>query len=110
MKRFAFARSPWAIAGAVLLAAALGAGVTSLQTRAAGTDSTPHDTRTAQAVSSAKELSHAFRYAAETAGPSVVKIHSHTGAKKVSGTPGMNRMQQNPFKGTPFEDMFPNGI
>ncbi len=109
MKRLSSIRSPWTIAGAVIVAAALGAGITSMQTRAAAPAS-PHDTRDVQAISSAKELSHAFRFAAETAGPSVVKIHSHTGAKKVSGVAGMRGLQQNPFKGTPFEDMFPNGM
>jgi serine protease Do len=100
------------LASMALLAMAAGAGLTNLQGHAAGSDQsakTPHD---AQAISQAKTFSHAFRYAAEQAGPSVVKIRSHTAAKKVKGvTRGKNPFgeRNNPFKGTPFEDMFPDG-
>jgi len=89
-----------------------GAGLTSLQKGAVGADSSAQKTpRDAQAISQAKNFSHAFRYAAEQAGPSVVKIRSHTAAKKVKGvTRGRNSFNgQNPFKGTPFEDMIPDG-
>jgi serine protease Do len=89
-----------------------GAGLTSLQKGAVGADSKTQKTpRDAQAIAQAKNFSHAFRYAAEQAGPSVVKIHSHVAAKKVKGvTRGKNPFNgQNPFKGTPFEDMIPDG-
>jgi serine protease Do len=95
---------------ALVLACSLGAGVTSYvvgQEHATVSTTVHHPIPDAQALSSAKGLSHAFRFAAETAAPSVVKISSHTNAKKVSGVPGGPQMA-NPFKGTPFEDMFPN--
>src|SRR5690606_30986091 len=61
----------------------------------------------------ASSLSKAFREAAAVATPSVVTIKSHAAAKKVSSQPGMRQMPnspfggQNPFKGTPFENMIP---
>jgi serine protease Do len=52
----------------------------------------------------ANALSRAFRNAAEVAMPSVVTIRSKTKAKVVrQGAPAP---QENPFKGTPFEDFF----
>ncbi len=53
----------------------------------------------------ASALSKAFRNAAEVAMPSAVKIHSVTKGKTVRGITGMKG--ENPFKGTPFEEMFP---
>jgi serine protease Do len=112
MRRLYF-QGPWVLASMALLAVGAGAGLTNLQGRMTGQDQstsakTPRD---AQAISQAKSFSHAFRYAAEQAGPSVVKIRSHTAAKKVKGvTRGKNPFGgQNPFKGTPFEDMIPDG-
>ncbi|MBI2825183.1 MAG: Do family serine endopeptidase [Planctomycetia bacterium] len=52
--------------------------------------------------SHAKELSRAFRAAAEATIPSVVTITSQTRASQVRG----NLRGENPFKGTPFEDYF----
>jgi serine protease Do len=105
-------RGPWMAVLAVSLAAGVGAGVTNLQSRVAGQDQNSKSPRDAAAISQAKSFSHAFRYAAELAGPSVVKIRSHTAAKKVKGiSRGGDRFGgENPFKGTPFEDMFPNGF
>ena len=100
-------RGPWMLATVALLATAVGAGVANLQNGANGqTSKSPRD---AAAISQAKSFSNAFRYAAEQAGPSVVKIRVHTAAKKVKG---MTRETpfggHNPFKGTPFEDMIPD--
>ena len=114
MSRFR-SRSPWMAIVALVLACSLGAGVTSYvvgQEHATPVStSVHHPVPDCARSNSAKELSHAFRFAAETAAPSVVKIMSHTNAKKVSGMSGMSEGSQtaNPFKGTPFEDMFPNG-
>src|SRR5262249_16790890 len=47
-------------------------------------------------------------YAAEQAGPSVVKIRSHTAAKTIKGMRHEVPNGRNPFKGTPFEDMIPD--
>ncbi|MDZ4821466.1 MAG: Do family serine endopeptidase [Planctomycetota bacterium] len=75
------------------------------------TTSTIPDRIAKPAVENAKSLSLAFRHAAESATPSVVKISSHTNMKPAkldrSGGPGMG---ENPFKGTPFEDMFRGGM
>ncbi len=98
-------RGPWMLATVALSAIAIGAGVANLQNGANG--QTPKSPRDAAAISQAKSFSNAFRYAAEQAGPSVVKIRSHTAAKKVKGTP-RDFNGRNPFKGTPFEDMIPD--
>jgi serine protease Do len=96
---------------ALVLACGLGVGVTSYvvgQEHATTVSaSVHHPVPDARATNSAKELSHAFRFAADTAAPSVVKIMSHTSGKQVSGMSGGPQMT-NPFKGTPFEDMFPD--
>ena len=70
---------------------------------------------TAEALAHATALSKAFRHAAEHATPSVVVVRSEAKAK-----PGPNRDRQrqrqrqdggeNPFKGTPFEDFFKDGL
>ncbi|MGD9645370.1 MAG: Do family serine endopeptidase [Pirellulales bacterium] len=55
-----------------------------------------------QAISEANQLSKAFRHAAHTAMPTVVKIKARTKQREVA-----NRgSEENPFRGTPFEDMF----
>ncbi len=78
---------------------------------------TPADLKNDSTVNHANALSKAFRDATEVAMPSVVTIKSHTNAKKVSANGGNRQFQfrgvprgQNPFKGTPFEDMFPEGM
>ncbi len=106
-------RGPWLLAALAVAALGAGAGLTQLHGVVSGPEKTPRD---AQAISQAKNFSHAFRYAAEQAGPSVVKIRSHTAAKKVSANRsgrslknGQNQFNgRNPFKGTPFEDMIPD--
>ena len=71
---------------------------------------------TAEALMHANALSRAFRHAAEHAIPSVVVVRSETKAKKVSGNRNPQRRGggggggENPFKGTPFEDFFKNGV
>ena len=63
---------------------------------------------TAEAMSHATALSRAFRHAAEAVSPAVVVVRSEVKARK----PGRGQRDGggNPFKGTPFEDMFPNGV
>ena len=67
---------------------------------------------TAEAMAHATALSKAFRHAAEKATPSVVVVRSEAKAKPAA----RNRQQQrqgggeNPFKGTPFEDFFKDGL
>ena len=71
---------------------------------------------TAEAMMHANSLSKAFRHAAEHATPSVVVVRSETKAKKVSSNRGPRQGQrqgqggENPFKGTPFEDFFKDGM
>lgn len=67
---------------------------------------------TAEAMSHATALSKAFRHAAEHATPSVVVVRSEAKAKPA---PNRDRQRQrgggeNPFKGTPFEDFFKDGL
>ncbi|MFN7813320.1 MAG: trypsin-like peptidase domain-containing protein [Planctomycetia bacterium] len=90
---------------AVALAAALGAA-----TPAARAD---EPAGTAEAMAHATALSKAFRHAAQVATPTVVVVRSETKARKpASGRrqPGRGQNQQNPFKGTPLEEMFPDGL
>ncbi|MFO0943061.1 MAG: PDZ domain-containing protein [Pirellulales bacterium] len=63
-----------------------------------------------QAVASAKSLSTAFRVAADRVSPSVVMIESKSRAASTDQVRKLARPQdgQNPFKGTPFEDLFDN--
>ncbi len=71
-------------------------------------DVTPQEAE--RAVSSAKDLSIAFRVASDKVLPSVVTIETKTKAvavKREAGRRGRGNSQQvNPFSGTPFEDMF----
>jgi len=65
---------------------------------------------TAQALVHANALSTAFRRAAEIATPSVVVVRSVVKPKQVKGRGRGPAARGNPFKGTPFEDMFPEGV
>jgi len=71
---------------------------------------------TAEALMHANSLSRAFRHAAENATPSVVVVRSETKAKKPPAGRGQRQGQrqerggENPFKGTPFEDFFKDGM
>lgn len=64
-----------------------------------------------EAASHAKALSKAFRGAAEEVMPTVVKIKTHTKVQPVGrrGQPNGQPHGQNPFEGTPFEDLFRGG-
>ncbi len=101
-------RPRWLVAMALLLAAAVTAGAATLQTK-----EKPRSPQDVAATNQAKSMSHVFHLAAEEVGPAVVKIRSHTNAKRVSGLTHHQKSQnssseENPFKGTPFEDMLPN--
>ena len=61
-----------------------------------------------KATAEARALSHAFRRAAEVATPAVVTIHSRTKAQTLRRP--QRGQQENPFKGTPFEDFFGNNM
>ncbi|MFM8705583.1 MAG: Do family serine endopeptidase [Planctomycetia bacterium] len=66
---------------------------------------------TAEDLMHANSLSKAFRHAAEHAIPSVVVVRSETKAKQVASGRGPQRPNgENPFKGTPFEDFFKDGM
>jgi len=59
----------------------------------------------------ANALSKAFRRAAEIATPAVVVVRSEAKPKKAASRRGPQRDRgENPFKGTPLEGMFPNGL
>jgi serine protease Do len=69
----------------------------------------------AEAVEAARAhataLSTAFRHAAEVATPSVVLVRSTTKPKSQGQRQGQRqRRGDNPFKGTPLERMFPDGL
>jgi len=75
----------------------------------------PNTPANVEAKSHAKELSHAFRSAANIILPTVVTIETSTKAKNVKSDgrrPNMGPLNprggngENPFKGTPFEDFF----
>ena len=69
---------------------------------------------TAEALSHATALSKAFRHAAEHATPSVVVVRSETKARKApprgDRRGGGGGGGENPFKGTPFEEFFRDGL
>jgi serine protease Do len=81
---------------------------------ASATSRAEETTATADAMSHATALSKAFRTAAERATPSVVVVRSETKARKAARSPkrgGDDRGgAENPFKGTPFEDFFRDGM
>jgi serine protease Do len=60
-------------------------------------------------VAHATALSKAFRDAAEKTTPTVVVVRSEVKARKPAAR-GQRGRGDNPFKGTPFEDMFPDGL
>jgi serine protease Do len=63
----------------------------------------------AEAIGHATALSKAFRHAAEVATPSVVVVRSETKPRPAAARRPRQR-GDNPFRGTPFEGMFPDGI
>ena len=64
-----------------------------------------------EAATHAKALSKAFRGAAEEVMPTVVKIKTHTKVQPVArrAMPNGQQRGENPFEGTPFEDLFRGG-
>ena len=61
------------------------------------------ETTDREAIAHAKSLSRAFRAAAKRITPSVVTIQTKTNAKP----PRADAPRENPFKGTPLEDLYP---
>jgi len=55
-------------------------------------------------IDHAKSLSRAFRKVAQASIPAVATIRTHTKAKRIDPDSG----EDNPLKGTPFEDYFHN--
>ncbi len=124
-------RRGWFLIVVVALAASFALGLTLRQNRVVGQDNTrttvatsvksetatppktPEQLRNDPSVIHAKALSNAFREAAGAATPSVVTVYSHETARKVKshGENPFHGFQEfggdNPFKGTPFEKMFP---
>jgi serine protease Do len=96
------------VGGMALSAAFVAAALTAVVARA------EESAATAEALSHATALSKAFRHAAEHATPSVVVVRSETKARKAP--PRADRRGggggggENPFKGTPFEDFFRDGM
>jgi serine protease Do len=74
-----------------------------------GTFPAAHADETAEAMTHATALSKAFRHAAEVATPSVVVVRSEAKARPTPKGRGPQR-GENPFKGTPFEEFFRDGI
>jgi len=97
-----------AIVGGLAMSAAFAAAVvTAVIARA------EESAATAEALSHATALSKAFRHAAEHATPSVVVVRSETKARKApprADRRGGGGGAENPFKGTPFEDFFRDGM
>ena len=58
----------------------------------------------------ANALSKAFRRAAELATPAVVVVRSESKPQKATGRGPQRGRGDNPFRGTPFEGMFPDGL
>ena len=67
------------------------------------------DAKEAESVAAAQSLSNAFRIAARETLPAVVAIEIRSKAP-TNPMQSMNPGLQSPFSGTPFEDMFRNGI
>ncbi|NUQ62402.1 MAG: Do family serine endopeptidase [Pirellulales bacterium] len=63
----------------------------------------------AAAIQQAKSLSRAFRAAAKTVLPTVVEVKTTTGARVARQAAPRSEQNENPFRGTPFEDLFEDG-
>jgi serine protease Do len=107
-------KNRWTVLSAAVVGTAVTLGATLWQPEVTGQDRSnePQTTVTEREAAPAKKqanaISLAFRRAAELATPSVVRIDAHTKAKQVQTTRGNSRLRgENPFQGTPFEDMFP---
>lgn len=96
------------IAGLATLAVVVGAAAIPVYSASARSSPAP-----AQAIGSAKDLSKAFRFAANKVLPSVVTIESRPAIDWKTNTDnapndGSSTQPENPFKGTPFEHLFPD--
>jgi len=96
---------PHVLAASLLALALLGLGVPTSR-RASAEESAA----TAEAMMHATSLSKAFRHAAEHATPSVVVVRSESKPQKAPARGQQQRGGENPFKGTPFEDFFRDGL
>jgi serine protease Do len=103
----------WTVLSAAVAGSAIGLAATFWQPEVTGQDrsdqpaTTVSEHEAAPAKKHANAISLAFRRAAELATPSVVRIDAHTKAKQVRTMRGESPFRgQNPFEGTPFEDMF----
>ena len=67
------------------------------------------DQPSADALAHATALSRAFREAAEATTPTVVVVRSEVKARQPAAR-GQRGRGDNPLKGTPFENMFPDGL
>jgi serine protease Do len=96
------------LAGFAVLAVAVSIAAKSAQSA----HSQPASIAAEKAVGSAKDLSKAFRFAAGKVLPSVVTIENRPAIDWKSNEPAPNGRSipqgENPFKGTPFEHMFPD--
>ena len=90
------------LAAALALVAAVGLGA-AIERSGATANSAPEVNPTT--LRHAEQLSEAFHNAAAIAMPSVVTIRSKSKAQPVANTRGGVPQGENPFKGTPFEDM-----
>ncbi len=104
-------RTAFAVATAVALCGGLALGLNSWQSEVTGQERVAAGPRVSDeaakpAVEHAKSLSTAFRHAAGHATPSVVKINAHTNSRPVRKLLRRGGAE-NPFKGTPFEEMIP---
>jgi serine protease Do len=69
-----------------------------------------HADEPASPLTHANALSRAFRHAAEKATPSVVVVRSEAKPQPQQRARGPQRGGDNPFKGTPFEEFFRDGL
>ncbi len=104
MNRSETGHGRWWMAGALIVALGLGGAIWQV-----GIAADDRDTQADQAaLAQAKGLSRAFRAAAQKVLPTVVKIHTTT-KPRVRGDRRGGGPQENPFRGTPFEDYFDEG-
>ncbi len=98
---------PFRFMGVLTVLAALATGAGMLASSWPSSTRADEQTGSSPAVREARELSSAFRKAAEGTMPSVVTIVTKTKTRSVAGPRGQMAPEgENPFKGTPFEDFF----
>jgi serine protease Do len=106
-------KTGWTALSAAAVGTALLVGTAFWQPEVTGQDrpnqpaTTVTEREAAPAKQHANSISLAFRRAAELATPSVVRIDAHTNARQIRAMRGDSPFRgENPFEGTPFEDMF----